>query len=130
MKLSDAHADRIEALSGLQSLLADTMGEETATVVIETTQKLARMLIETAAETDDPGRLTAAIDSLRAALEATIQATDVGNAKKRRLNRDGSAQPYNQGYYASALVNAKSDGEAQALNQGYYTSALVDASKN
>lgn len=85
MKLSDMHADRISALGGVESLLADVYGTDSAQFVVQKAQELAILLIRLAPETDDPGRLTHAIDCIRTALDAAVAASDIGSAKKRRL---------------------------------------------
>lgn len=94
MKISDMHADRIDALVGLEGALAQLLGNQhDALSMIINVQVLARELVKAAPEGSDPGRLTHAIDCLRAALEALVQSADLQNAKKRRLERVSAAGP-------------------------------------
>lgn len=94
MKISDMHADRIDAMVGLDGALTRLLGSEyEALLMISGVQELARDLVTAAPEGSDPGRLTHAIDCLRAALEALVQSADLQNAKKRRLERVSAAGP-------------------------------------
>jgi hypothetical protein len=90
MKLSNAHAIRIEALAALEASLADTMGDDSARAVIATLQKVAYQLIAAAPDDADPGRLTHAIDCLRGAVEGYNHANDLHLAKKRRMQEQES----------------------------------------
>lgn len=85
MKISQFHEDRIEAFVGMRNSLLDYAGEQQVDAIIGQAQTLARNLISAAEDDADQGRLTHAIDCVRAAIEGLNAATDIGHAKKRRL---------------------------------------------
>ena len=91
MKLSQYHEDRIEAFDGLHHSLSEIMPGAEIDALLQRLKEVARLLIEAAPDDADPGRLTHAIDCLRASVEGLNAATDIGYAKKRRLVRETEA---------------------------------------
>lgn len=88
MKLSQFHEDRIEAFDGLTHPLGEFMNANAAVELIEALKTAARLIVAGADADADQGRLTHAIDCLRASIEGLNAAVDIGHAKKRRLAKD------------------------------------------
>jgi len=93
MKLSAIHSDRIQAFDGLEESLAHVGGRDTAVHLITQAKALATAIVELASDDADGGRLSHAIDSVRAALEALNTADDIGFAKRRRIQREQNTPP-------------------------------------
>ena len=91
MKLSLAHEIRIEAFDGLIDALGDHMGVDAAIGLVKNAKNLALQIIDAAEDDADGGRLTSAIDSIRAALEAFNAAIDIKVAKKLKIEREEKA---------------------------------------
>jgi predicted TPR repeat methyltransferase len=89
MKLSEQHADRIDSIKWFSDELEEHAPDETASSaaseLIELATQLARGLVRFADEAADAGRITAAIDNVRHALEDLIAAHQIGKAKKARI---------------------------------------------
>lgn len=87
MKIGDFLADRIEALDGLHAALVETFGVEKAVDFLSAAKKLAQMLVENADDGADVGRLAHGIDCLREVMDTACSAEDIGNAKRRRIQK-------------------------------------------